>query len=348
MKILYRQVYREIVFYLILGIVAINTLIMVEKLIRVSKVISGSAGPLDMIRIILLIQPQMLIVTIPLSFLIAILLTYGRLNMDNELIAIRAAGISLKRISAPVLRTGAILVIFTIIISIFIAPTGNKRLRKEINGLLKKGISRKIEEKTFFDLGEMVIYADKKDGEMLKDVFIYLKKKDGVLAARRASIKTDGSGIVMELYDGVISIVKKDRKTDIYFGRYTLSGILPGRGLTRKPGELLPHQLLEEARRVDKKRSLSYLMEFYRRFTFPLFNLVIALIGPGLSLLAGRTGRAGGLAIGVLFFVVYYMISIYFEGLIEAERISPFTGSILPIVFGFIAGLIVYIRSGKK
>lgn len=348
MKLLYRQIYGEISFYLIAGIISINTLIMVEKLIRVSKVISGIAGPLDMIRIILLIQPQMLIVTIPLAFLIAILLTYGRLNMDNELIAMKAAGISLKRISIPVLRIGVILVVFTLIASTFIAPLGNKRLRREINGLLRDGISKKIEEKTFFDLGEMVIYADKKDGDLLRDVFIYLKKKDGVLTARRGLIKADGSGIVMELYDGLISIVRGDRKTDIYFGRYVLSGILPAQGLTEKPQELLPHQLLREAKKAEQKKALSYLMEFYRRFTFPFFNLVIALIGPGLSLIAGRTGRAGGLATGVLFFVVCYMVSIYFEGLVEAGRLSPFTGSLMPLVFGFISGMIVYIRSEKR
>lgn len=348
MKILHRYLYSEIFFHMVLGILVINTLIMVEKLIRVSKVLSGIAGPLDMARIILLIQPQVLLITIPVAYLIAILLVFGRMNMDNELLALRAGGIGLRSISVPVIKTGLVLLIFTLIVSTFIAPHGNRRLRKEINGLIKKGIPKKIEEKTFADLGEMVIYTDRKDGEILRDVFIYLKKNKGVLTAKRALISTEGSAIVMELVDGFISMVKDNKKTDIYFGRYVISGILSVRGLSKKPGELLLHELLEEAKKGDRRKYLSYMMEFYRRFTYPLFSIVIALIGPGLSLLAGRTGRAGGLAVGVLFLLAFYMFSLYLEGLVEAEKISPLTGSLLPLVTGFILGLIFYVRSRKS
>ncbi|MCX7794417.1 MAG: LptF/LptG family permease [Thermodesulfovibrionales bacterium] len=348
MKLLHRLIYREIFFHLLIGILAINTIIMVEKLIRVSKVLSGIAGPSDMARIILLIQPQMLVITIPVAFLIAILLVFGRMNMDNELIAAASSGISLREISLPVLKTGVLLLVFTLFVSTTLAPLGNRRLRMEINSLLKKGISKKIEEKTFTDLGEMVIYTDKRNGKLLEDVFIYLKNKNGVLTAKRAFIRTEGTNVLMELYDGLISIVRDSKKTDIYFGKYTLSGIFSIRGLSKKPGELMPHQLLEEAGKAEKKKSLSYMSEFYRRFTYPFFNILIALTGPGLSLLAGRTGRFGGLAIGLLFFVVYYMLTVYSEGLVEAGKLSPLGGSLLPVVAGLVTGIVVYMRSLKR
>ncbi|MFN3739606.1 MAG: LptF/LptG family permease [Thermodesulfovibrionales bacterium] len=347
MKILYRQVYKELVFYLFLGIVVINTLIMVEKLIRVSKVISGIAGPLDMIRIILLIQPQMLTITIPVAFLTAILLTYGRLNMDNELVAVSASGVSLTKVSMPAVRMGIVLMIIALLVTVIIAPYGNKRLRKEVNHLLKTGISKKIEEETFTDLGNIVLYSGRKDGQILKDVFVYIKSKEAVVTAKRAFVRTDSQEVIMELQDGLMSIVKGDKKIDIYFGRYKLSGIAI-KGLSKKAGELMPHQLLAEAKEVDKKKALKYIMEFYRRFTYPLLSIVIGLIGPRLSLLAGRTGRFGGLTSGVLFLVSYYILSVYFEGLVEAERLAPEIGMVLPVFLGITGGIIVFIRMDKR
>ncbi len=348
MKIFYRQVYRELVFYLILGVVAINTLIMVEKLIRVSKVISGIAGPLDMIRIILLIQPQMLTITIPVAFLIAILLTYGRMNMDNELIAVSSSGVSLRKVSLPAMKMGIVLMVIALIVGVFIAPYGNKKLRKEVNHLIKTGMSKRIEEGTFTDLGNMVLYAGRKDGDVLKDVFVYIKSKEGVITAKRAFVRTDSQEVIMELQDGLMSIVKKDKKIDIYFGRYKLSGMSTFKGLSKKAGELMPHQLVAEAKKVDQKKALTYIMEFYRRFTYPLLSIVIGLIGPRLSLLAGRTGRFGGLSTGVLFLVSYYIVSVYFEGLVEAERLAPEIGMILPVCLGLTGGIIVYIRMDKR
>lgn len=348
MKILHRQIYKESVFYLGLGIVVINTIIMVEKLIRVAKVISGIAGPLDMIRIILLIQPQMLMITIPVAFLIAILLTYGRMNMDNELLTVSASGMSFKEVSMPAVRMGIVLMVIALLVSAIIAPYGNKRLRKEVNHLIKTGISKKIEEETFTDLGNMVLFTGRKDGEVLRDVFVYIKSKGGVITAKRAFVRTDSSEIIMELQDGFMSIVKGDKKTDIYFGRYKLSSAITIKGLSKKAGELMPHQLLVEAKRLDQKGSLTYIMEFYRRFTYPLLCIVIGLIGPGLSLLAGRTGRLAGLSTGLLFFVSYYIVSVYFEGLVEAEDLAPEIGMILPLCLGLTAGIIVYFITGKR
>ncbi len=348
MNILYRQIYKELFFYLILGVFVINTLLMVEKLIRVSKVLAGVAGPLDMVRIILLIQPQMLMMTLPIAFLFAILLVYGRLNMDNELLALSASGVSLRKASMPCLRMGIVLMVFALLVSVIVAPYGNKRLRKEVNHLIKTGISKKIEEETFTDLGNMIIYTGRKEQEVLKDVFVYIKSKEAVITAKRAFVRTDPSGLIMELQDGFMSIVREDRKTDIYFGRYKLSGMITIKGLSKKAGELMPHELLSEAKEVDQKRALSYIMEFYRRLTYPLLSIVTGLMGPWLSLLAGRTGRLAGLSTGVLFFVVYYIVSVYLEGLVEAGQMAPEIGMLLPACMGLAGGIIVFMRTGKR
>lgn len=90
------------------------------------------------------------------------------------------------------------------------------------------------------------------------------------------------------------------------------------------------------------------MMEFMRRLSYPCMNLVIGLIGPGLALLAGRTGRFGGLTVGILFFSAYYTVSLYLEGLVEAKRLPVEIGMTLPLLAGLLLGMVVFFRSSKR
>jgi lipopolysaccharide export system permease protein len=341
MKIIYRYIYRELFFYIILSIIAINTLVMVEKLIRVAKTLSGMAGPLEFAKVIILIQPQMLLITIPVAFLISILLVYGRINMDNELIALMSAGASFKEVSLPAVRTGVLLLIVSLLVSTIIAPYGNRRLRDEINHILKTNITKKIEERTFTELGNIVIYTNSREENLLNDVFVFDRKRNSVITAKRASIMSEGSGIVMEFNDGLINMVEKERRTDIYFSSYRFQTGLDIQGISRKAGEFMPQELLKKAKEVEDKKALQYIMEFYRRFTYPFLNIVMALIGPGLSVLSGKTGRLGGLVAGIIFFVAYYLMAMYSEGLVEAGKVPVGAGMTAPIITGLVAGFIL-------
>lgn len=347
MKLIERYIYRELFYNLILGVLTINTLIMVEKLIRVSKTLSGIAGIKDMGRIILLIQPQMLLITIPVAFLVSVLLTYGRLNMDNELLAMKASGVGFKRLSMLSLKAGIVLLIVSLFVSTVVAPLGNKRVRKEINGLLRYAIEKKIEDGTFTDIGSMVIYAGTRDKKGIRDIFVYDKKKKAVITAGYASIRHVEEGIAMEFRDGLINIAIEEKNTVIYFSAYSLKAPLNLQFLSRKAGEFMPHELLRKSKRTEPRKALSYLMEFYRRLTYPCLNIVMALIGPGLALLAGKTGRSGGLVMGIIFFTGYYILSMSFEGFVESGRLSPETGMTLPLIVGLLTGIIVFTRSAE-
>ena len=51
---------------------------------------------------VMLVIPFSLIFTIPWAFLTGILLVFGRLSADNELVSLRMTGMSMPRICAPV------------------------------------------------------------------------------------------------------------------------------------------------------------------------------------------------------------------------------------------------------
>ena len=90
MKILYRSILKELLLTFFVSLASLNFILMMEKLLRLSRFLSGvGTSAADMIKMILLLQPQLFLLTIPMALLLSILLTYGRLNMDNEMVILR-------------------------------------------------------------------------------------------------------------------------------------------------------------------------------------------------------------------------------------------------------------------
>ncbi len=62
------------------------------------------------------------------------------------------------------------------------------------------------------------------------------------------------------------------------------------------------------------------------------------VLGTPLSLKAGKSGKLGGLALGMLVFALYYAAIVYTEGLAEAGTLPHWLGAWLPaLVFGALA-----------
>ncbi len=92
--------------------------------------------------------------------------------------------------------------------------------------------------------------------------------------------------------------------------------------------EFTPAQLFDEAKKADTERSrTSFYLELHRRLSLPFVCLILVFLAPPLSSLSGKTGRLGGLALGLLVFTLYYMTLIYGENLATASRIPHYVGA---------------------
>jgi LPS export ABC transporter permease LptG/LPS export ABC transporter permease LptF len=83
------------------------------------------------------LTPSMLYQIAPLAVLIAVLVTFGVLNRNSEIIAMKATGISLYRLVVPIVSISAILAISLFLFDEFYLPQANRRqeaLRSTIKG----------------------------------------------------------------------------------------------------------------------------------------------------------------------------------------------------------------------
>jgi lipopolysaccharide export system permease protein len=108
MKIIHKSILKELVLAFFLSLASLNFILMMEKLLRLSRFLSGvGTSVMDMSKLILYLQPQLFLLTIPMALLLSTLLIYGRLNIDNELVILRMSGMNFKRVSGPVVTLGA-------------------------------------------------------------------------------------------------------------------------------------------------------------------------------------------------------------------------------------------------
>ncbi len=354
MKIIYKSILKELVFTFVISLAFLNIILMMEKLLKLSRFLSGvGASVADMAAIILYIQPQLLLLTIPMAFLLSTLFTYGRHSLDNELVILRTSGMDFGGISKPVFILGILCFLFSIAVSFYIGPKSSIGLRDEITRIIKNRTPLAIEEGMFnTSFKDIVIMIKEKPSEdTVSGIFIYdgrNKNEPRVMMAREGKISmSEGFQANLYLKDGFVHIAKGNSTTEIFFKGYNLILTLESDLPSRKNAEFTPIELLEKINEGASGAQLLQL-EFDRRITLPFMCIVLIALGPPLSLMTGKSGRLGGLALGLGVFSSYYMLLIYGENLVRAGKIPHYIGAWTPALILGIFALWVYRKESKR
>lgn len=354
MKTIHKATLKELSYTFALSLIALNFLLMTEKILRLSRILSGIGTSVsDMAKIVAYIQPSLMILTIPMAFLLSTLLTYGRMNADNEIVVLKASGLPLTEISRPVFLLGYLLFFLTLLISFYIGPLSSARLREFLSKTIIEKAPQSIEagvfNTTFKDL--VILVREKPSPEGLKGIFIYdsrKKKEPKVLVARDGIIKADRDmNISMFIRDGYMHISRPEglASTEIFFDRYNLTLHIANEGPSKRNSELRPLELLNAAREKKGAEGINLILEFYRRLTLPFLCLILIFLGPPLSLLSGRSGRLGGLTIGIAVFMVFYIIMVYGENMARSGMVHPFFGAWMPVMILSGVSIFAFLRS---
>src|SRR5436190_187252 len=97
----------ELVKVFVLCLIGITGILLMATLIAEAR--QQGLGPMQILKIIPLLIPSTLPYTIPTTTLFATCVVYGRLSHDNEILAIRAAGINMIRVVWPGVLLGLVM-----------------------------------------------------------------------------------------------------------------------------------------------------------------------------------------------------------------------------------------------
>lgn len=274
---------------------------------------------------------------LPMSLLFAVLLTYGRLSTDSEIVAMKASGLSMATLTAPALILGLLVSVLSAQTAFEIAPWGNRQFEVLYTRLGNMKAAAAIKPGTFSEgFFDMVIYANEVDSDqgLLKGVFIYDEHAGDTpltIIAKGGRIVPDpempGHRILLRLTDGDIHR-KGVTHTKIKFDTYDLKLVDPIKEEEREksPPSLTLNDLTENLEKKDlsDEDRRTYLTEYHKRWAIAILCPIFALLGVGLGTTTNRRQqRAGGMIMCVLLIIVYWVLYIACEGLARSGGAPP-------------------------
>ncbi|MBI4396348.1 MAG: LptF/LptG family permease [Elusimicrobia bacterium] len=280
-------------------------------------------------KMLMLFMPTVLSLSVPMSILLACLLTFGRLSEDNEITAMRASGLSFPQILWLPFLTAVLISVLMIPFNAVLAPKAINGFRNLYHTLLTSDPLVKIEPKQFIKLQNFHIFVRSvgKDRKSLSDIWLYQLFQDHVqrIYAKQGSARISEDNFSLSLQDGQIERISYVTPKDlmhIQFATYDVS--IPFLSTEKQRGRSwrefsVPELRLEIQKRKETGNTSGEVeAEMHLRFAIAFSPLALALLGIPLGIALERGGRGVGFgaSIGVLF--MYYLLLIM--GLNLAEK----------------------------
>ncbi|MFZ4855466.1 MAG: LPS export ABC transporter permease LptF [Desulfuromonadaceae bacterium] len=321
-RILSLYIIREISSLFLLGIVIFTLVLLMGRLIKLTELVVSRGVPFtDVSKMILYLIPSFLIYTIPMAFLLAVLLAFGRFSADNEIIVIKASGISLFQMMPPVMFCALVAVILAFGVSTIGVPWGNSKFRELSLLVLTKNIAATIREKTFWDdIPGVVMYTDhyEEKNRQLQGVVIHdgrnqarpmtIFARDGVISGVSGS-----NELLLSLQNGSIHMAGESGNYRlVYFGEYsmTVGDKENSTPQSRNESDIRLTDLMIQMNdpAIPAALRLRHRIEFHSRITFPCASFVFAILAVPLGIQNRRSGKSGGFAVSILIILSYYVM----------------------------------------
>ena len=313
---------REIAVPFLLGMATFTSVLLMGRLMKLADLVVAKGVPLgDIGRMILYLLPYFSLVTIPMAFLLALLLAFGRLSADSEITAMKGCGIGLYGLLPPVLACAGVAYVATALIAVYAVPWGNGSFKKLIYSVVQSHANMTIKERVFNDdLPGVVLYVDRyhKDDGVMNGILIQDERnpeEPTTIFAETGGLFTDPTAKVvrLQLKNGSIHQARKSGGYRLVaFREYVLSISLTqsANGITRDEQDMTLMELRDAVRApgLTPKVRLDMELEFHRRFALPFACFVFALVGVPLGIQNQRSGKGAGFAVSIGLLLVYYVM----------------------------------------
>ncbi|MBN2688257.1 MAG: LPS export ABC transporter permease LptF [Deltaproteobacteria bacterium] len=366
-RIIDRYIFGEIFFPFVMSLFILTFVLLMGRILQLMDLmINKGVGLVETMRLVLYLMPPFLLITIPISLLIAILIGVGRMSADNEITALKSAGTSLYRIMTPVMGGAVIAAVITAVIGLYFVPYGMTATSDLLFAIARQKASIGIKEKVFNDdFKGLVLYADTipVHGDYMEGLFISdtrLAKDPTTIVAEKGYLVSNPESmtVTLRLKNGSTHSVNSDltsyRRVDFssYDVNLDLSGPITKGGMDARKDteEMYLGELFEQAKTTDMAPSLKreLIIEINKKFTIPLSCIIFAILGLPLSIGQVRSGKSRGFTIGILVIMVYYVLQLSGEGLGETGKISPVIGTWAPNVILGITGICLFIMAVRE
>ncbi len=359
MKLTNRYVLREILAPTAVAFAIYTGFMLIRFLVQFSDLLLQSSRPVrDTGYVIAFSSPHVVVLTLPIAFLLGILVGIGRLSQDSELVALRAAGVDLFTLYRPISVLAVLFALATGFVMTAVVPRTNRILYGMKLQLSTYAIAQKIQPGLFspeFAGRRIFVESASPDRRTLEGLILADRSNpsDGerLTIARKGALELeeDEGRLWLRLDDAVTHHTGPDARgydrASYRTQRVLLDDTNPKERFAKtRPDKQLREMTLAElgARaRTTKNPELARLswVEIHKKFSFPAACLVFGLVGLPLGVVNRRGGRAAGFAVSTAIVLGYYFLYAWGEARAVKGDVPPWLAMWLPNVLLVALGL---------
>jgi lipopolysaccharide export system permease protein len=286
----------------------------------------------------------------PIATLIGALVGLGTLASRSELVAMRAAGVSVARIVGSGLLGGLVLAALAVVVGELIAPVAEQRGME----LRRTALSGDVAQQTPYgfwavDEGAYVNIREIESGASIKDIYIYQadSSADTLVATHAEGARyVDGQWVLEGISRSRVGPegVRVERVPSSGWSSMLDPGLLR---LVVVDPQMLPAWGLWRYIRfmtLNQQDATAYEVVFWGKVVHPLLTLSMVLVSVPILLVSARSRGIGSrIFAGILAGILYYLVSRTFTYLALLFNLSPLASALAPPLL-FIAAATLLLR----
>jgi lipopolysaccharide export system permease protein len=360
---------REVVAYTLIGLAAITMVMVARGIVRVLDHLIGAGFAVeDLLRMVSLLATTLAIYALPVSFLFGVLLAIGRMASDVEIVAMRACGVGMRGLLAPIALIGAALSLSTLALCLEAEPAARREMSATIRNLVLRGAS--VEPGRFNTVGDRTLYADAREGARgLRGILISDRtdpKRPFLVFAEAGEMHFDEerAELQLSLERGDVHLESPEDDGDRYqrlgFDRleYKIDVADMVAPVNRRRAREMP--LAELRATVDRIASdgaanlnlreepTAYAAHLERRYALPAAPVLFALVGVPLGMQRKRGARSYGVLLCALLAFGYYALQSFCESLAVEKGFPPRLAMWLPNIAFAAAGTAMLVHARRS
>ena len=339
--ILDRYLIKEAIPNILIGLMVFTFVMLMNQILVLAEILITKGVDFTVLFLIIFYSlPALTVLTIPMSLLLGILLTFGRLNSDSEITVMRASGISFYRLMIPV----AILALSCWLICSYLmqvtVPWANYSLSRLIFKVATTNATSQLKPRVFYNnFTNMVVYIQDmpSKGNTWRGVFIYdesqpdkarlILAKQGVVSKK----EQDKEDLQIQLETGSWHEVNPQVPQDytfVDFNENTIPLPTPGQFNMDIPKNDREQTIPELKARIKEYAAKKFptaelKVELYKKYSIPFACVVFAFLAIVLGFSSKKGSRSSAYAVSIGIILLYYIFLIGGERMGDAGRISP-------------------------
>lgn len=352
MKVIDRYCLIEMIGPFLIGVVGFVLVMTVDLLFTMADLIINKGVPIWAVtRLLVYKLPSILVLTFPVSTLFATAMALGRLSKDNEIVALRTSGITLLRISMPIIILGILVSFASYFTNEKIVPDANYRASNIIRQIIYKQPLPEVKDNVFFkDAYNRYYYARRVDmkNKTMENIMVYEisdERFPRVILAQKAAFE----GRIWQLSHGVIHRYDQEGHLnyEASFSDMKLNVSEDVLAFTnQKTSQEMSSKELKDMIGMLGKGGVStkaLQTELLMKYSIPATCFVFALIGIPFSLPSPRSGRTWGMVVTIVFMFTFYVFASIFRSLGKGGILPPTVAAFTPqITFTLLGAALLF------